>query len=180
MRRSSGGRGGGGGGGGRGFGPPDQLRRGTSEQCAIQLRRNNILATCCAPPGFICEGPFGELIDLYLSSESIAKQIIRFYCEDASIAPPMESDFDIQLLFVALNYFRLIDGRGQLRSGDIRWIFQGGPGIRGQKSMRQLRNTYFHTLNNDDKDEAVNAFRWFYPILLAFNQLQIEQYHCPP
>lgn len=37
-------------------------------------------------------------------------------------------------------------------------IFKGDRGLRGQKSCRQLRNGYLHSLSNDDKLEIETRY----------------------
>jgi len=167
-------------------------------QCVLQETRNRVLRSCCQPPGFACEGLFGDLVDKYLRAEALARQIIRFYKEDvarlAQVPTPNPNprrknrdDFTVPTLITAMKHFNLLRASStsaavdpRLSEAEINKTFAGGPGKRGNKSMKQLRNGYFHSLDPADKIEAEQSYQVWTDLLEAFNRMSIAVYRCNP
>ena len=102
-------------------------------------------------PGFSCQGPLGEFLDDYLVAESLLRRLISYYAKDTSRT---ESEkLETRQINAALKHFNL-----NITASDVDEAFKGGPGKRGFKSARQLRNGFLHDLNPEDRNEVVAKF----------------------
>tara|TARA_R110001583_G_scaffold170193_1_gene323544 strand:+ start:553 stop:993 length:441 start_codon:yes stop_codon:yes gene_type:complete len=97
-------------------------------------------------PQFSCQGEVGSFIGLYLQSEVFAKKLQRYYRTDMN--KTAEDKLNITALKAALNHFKLT-----FDDTDLPELFKGGAGKQNEKSARQLRNGYLHSLSSNDKKE---------------------------
>ncbi len=112
-------------------------------------------------PKFHCAGVVGEFISLYIQTEVMARKIQNYYRIDKS-----KTDLDkiqIQVLKASLKHFSL-----SFNEPDVNLIFKGGEGLVGEKSARQLRNGYLHSLSPSDKDEIINKAPRYIAIMKKF------------
>jgi len=153
---------------------PSKGKSPSASDCTIQKARNAELSqTIYTLPGFACQGPLGQIIELYLQAELVARKITAFHAFDINLSTP--NDLDIRNILAALKFFKISP---QISKVDLNWIFSGGQGKRGEKSIRQLRNGYFHELNNDDRKEIEQFRDTFLRYLNQFNSIQIKQFKC--
>jgi len=147
----------------------------STSDCNIQRARNTELSqTANILPGFVCQGSLGQIIELYLQAELIARKILTYHAIDNKL--PFPDGIDIKLLKQALKIYKFVPTIMSI--GDFEWIFKGGQGIRGEKSIRQLRNGYFHELNKDDRNEIEQYYGNFLSLLQRFNNIQIRKFKC--
>lgn len=112
--------------------------------------RRSILAEIAnRRPGFSCQGKLGHFLDDYLVAESLLRRLISYYAADTT-RKASENLQTIQIT-AAMSHFNMA-----VRQSDVIDAFQGGPGKRGFKSARQLRNGYLHDLNPDDREEIIS------------------------
>jgi hypothetical protein len=114
-------------------------------------RRSILVEIAGRKAGFSCQGEIGEFIDNYLVAESLLRRLISYYASDTG-RKPSENLQTIQIE-AALNHFKV-----SVNQADVIDSFQGGPGKRGFKSARQLRNGYLHDLNPDDRAELLSKW----------------------
>lgn len=117
---------------------------------ALRIARNKELKSVLAlDPGFSCQGLVGEFIGIYIQSEVFAKKLQQYYRTDTKKSG--KDELQINVLKAALKHFNI-----PLPESDIPILFKGGPGKRGSKSARQLRNGYLHALSVEDKKEIMS------------------------
>ncbi|MDT7525104.1 hypothetical protein NOG12_03210 [Pseudidiomarina sp. GXY010] len=125
------------------------------QQDALNKQRNKELRSVqLLDPGFSCQGIVGEFIGTYIQSEVFAKKLQTYYRTDTGKSG--KEDLNLGTLKAAIKHFRF-----SVSEADISGLFKGGPGIRGSKSARQLRNGYLHALSVEDKkeiEEKANTF----------------------
>lgn len=119
-----------------------------------QSRNKELKAVQLLDPGFSCQGSVGEFIGLYIQSEVFAKKLQQYYRTDTNKSG--RDELQIQTLKAALKHFKV-----SFTDSDISALFKGGPGKRGSKSARQLRNGYFHALSPEDKKEIMSKVKTY-------------------
>jgi|GEM_PF-2351423 len=97
---------------------------------------------------FSAQGKLGEFFDLYIVCEVTARKLIYYNTHKKDIK------FRIDDLEKAVNKFYPEKYDKDL----IQQIFKSGKGKRGNKTSRELRNSYLHTLCKDDRQEIENRF----------------------
>lgn len=125
------------------------------------MRNRELKAVNALDPGFSCQGLVGEFISLYIQSEIFAKKLQYYYRTD--MKKTGKDELNISTLKAALKHFNL-----NTPDSDISDLFRGGLRKRGQKSARQLRNCYLHTLSVDDKKEIISKSTFFISKLKKF------------
>lgn len=86
----------------------------------------------------------------------------------------------VKTLTEAFKYYKIVPD--QMDENVVKWVFAGGSGIPGQKSVRQLRNGYFHSLAESDKNEILNQADSLFQILEELLEVRLmrEPWPCPP
>lgn len=113
------------------------------------LAQLKLLAT--NSPNFITnESNVGEFFNLYIMCEASARRLVRYYRGAKTDTPDLYKRSIESAIKV---YFP-----STVNSIDIKNIFEGSEGKRGQKSCRQLRNGYLHSLSSSDKKEIEDRF----------------------
>ncbi len=102
-------------------------------------------------PGFSCQGQLGEFLDDYLVAESLLRRLIIYYASDTG--RKVSEKLQTVQIVAAMSHFNLAFHRS-----DVTDAFEGGPGKRGFKSARQLRNGFLHDLSPEDKEEIIDKF----------------------
>jgi hypothetical protein len=97
-------------------------------------------------PGLLCQGDLGAFLDRYFVAEVVARKVTAFYQDDTK--KQCSDKVQIQQLGAAILHFGII-----FPESDLRTLFLGGEGLRGNKSARQLRNGYVHSLSVEDRSE---------------------------
>lgn len=135
---------------------------------ALRKARNKELkAVQALNPGFSCQGLVGEFIGVYIQSEVVAKKLQQYYRTDTNKSG--KDELRVNTLKAALKHFKL-----PFSESDVSSIFEGGPGRRGSKSARQLRNGYLHTLLLGDKKEIMSKAKIFIPKIRSFISFEIK------
>lgn len=111
-----------------------------------KIRQSRLLEIHQRNPEFSCQGQIGAFLDQYLVAESLLRQLIAYYSTDTGVQ--MSKNLLTAQIAAALSHFAI-----SVEKNDIIDAFQGGPGKRGIKSARQLRNGYLHDLDPADKKE---------------------------
>lgn len=109
-------------------------------------RRGVLIEITQRSPGFLCQGDLGAFLDRYFVAEVLARKVMSFYQDDTKKSG--SDKIQVQQLSAAIRYFGII-----FPESDIRTLFLGGEGLRGNKSARQLRNGYVHSLSAEDRVE---------------------------
>jgi len=112
-------------------------------------------------PGFSCQGVLGAFLDHYFVAEVLARKIMSFYQEDTNKS--CLDKIQVQQLSAAIKYFKV-----SFPELDTRVLFLGGEGLRGNKSARQLRNGYVHSLSAEDRVEIERMAPQFNEMLNRF------------
>ena len=95
-------------------------------------------------PNFKQQGKLGDFFDLYLVCEATARKLI-FY----STSRGSSDSFKVHIIESStMTFFP-----SKIGNIPIRDIFKAGAGIRGNKTCRQLRNDYIHSLSSLDRSE---------------------------
>lgn len=129
---------------------------------ALRNARNKELkAVRALDPGFSCQGLVGKFIGVYMQSEVFAKKLQVYYRTDTNKSG--KDELQINVLKAALKHFDLT-----FPERDLPDLFAGGPGKRGSKSARQLRNGYLHALSPEDKKEITSKAKTLVPKLQKF------------
>lgn len=132
------------------------------QQDALTAQRNKELRIVHSlDPGFSCQGIVGEFIGIYIQSEVFAKKLQTYYRTDSNKTG--KDELQINTLKAALKHFNILT-----LEDDIPNLFRGGPGKRGSKSARQLRNGYLHALSAEDKKEIESKANIFISKLRKF------------
>ncbi|MDO6840359.1 hypothetical protein Q4602_12815 [Paraglaciecola chathamensis] len=118
-------------------------------------------------PNFYCEGDVGKFISLYLQSEVFAKKLQRYFRTDENIKG--KDELNIAALKAAIKRFRL-----DFDESHVSELFKGGSGKQNEKSARQLRNGYLHSLSVSDKNEILKKAESFVSKLKVFLSLRIS------
>jgi hypothetical protein len=118
-------------------------------------------------PNFSCQGDVGTFIGLYLQSEVFAKKLQRYYRTDTNKSG--EDKLNIAALKAALNHFELA-----FDNSDLPELFKGGTGKKNEKSARQLRNGYLHSLSSSDKQEIQKKASKFNSKLQEFLNIKVS------
>ena len=135
---------------------------------ALRATRNKeLMAVNSLDPGFSCQGIVGEFIGLYIQSEVYAKKLQSYYRTDTKKSG--KDELQVNVLKAAIKHFSI-----SLAELDISSLFSGGPGKRGKKSARQLRNGYLHALSVEDKKEIESQASSYIPKLRRFIQNEIS------
>jgi len=77
------------------------------------------------------------------------RRLISYYATDTT--RKAAENLQTAQIAAAMNHFNLT-----AKKSDVIDSFQGGPGKRGFKSARQLRNGFLHDLNPDDREEILS------------------------
>ena len=95
-----------------------------------------------------------DFFDLFFVCEVTARKLIKYY-QTANNKPVMTKyeSYTTPTLRSAIKYYSL-----SINDSILKNIFLSGEGKRNQKSCRQLRNAYIHSLLNEDKQEIINRF----------------------
>jgi len=146
------------------------IRSKTKKQlAAINKSRNAELnAIRKLDPGFSCQGLVGEFIGLYIQSEVFAKKIQRYYWSDTNKSG--KDNLYTRSLKAAMKHFNL-----EFSERDIKVMFTGGPGNKGMKSARQLRNGYLHSLSPNDANEIRAKASTLIPLLANFLSYRLNK-----
>ena len=132
------------------------------QQDALAAQRNKeLIAVHALDPEFSCQGVVGEFIGVYIQSEVFAKKLQAYYRTDNNKTG--KDQLQITTLKAALKHFNIF-----VLETDISDLFSGGPGKRGSKSARQLRNGYLHALSVEDKKEIESKAKTFISKLREF------------
>ena len=138
------------------------------QQEALRVTRNKELnAVHALDPGFSCQGIVGEFIGVYIQSEVFARKLQKYYRTDTKKSG--KDELQVKTLKAALKHFNI-----DIPENDITDLFSGGPGKRGSKSARQLRNGYLHALTSEDKIEIEAKSRSFISKLKNFLRNEIS------
>ena len=144
-----------------------QPGRTEKQQDALKNVRNSELrGVLNLDPGFSCQGSIGKFVGLYIQSEVFAKKLQHYYRTDTK--KNGKDELQINTLNAAVRHFGL-----SFPESDIGVLFKGGPGKRGNKSARQLRNGYLHALSPEDKKEITTKARSFSTKLKVFLALEL-------
>jgi len=128
------------------------VKRTTAQNADIARKRHSELCkTLNLSSGFSCQGVVGQFVDRYILCEIIGKKIQKYYQHD--LQKPTKPELNLTVLKAALKHFKC-DFDGTLLAD----ILRGGGGKKGEKSARQLRNGYLHSLNPEDKVEIEQNF----------------------
>lgn len=130
-------------------------------------RNSEIASVSNMNPMFSCQGVVGEFIDIYLQCEVMSRKLQSYYRSDTDKTG--NNDLQIQVLEASLKHFSM-----DYKSIDINILFKGGVGARGNKSARQLRNGYLHSLSAEDKNEIIENASIFKLNMERFLLLRIE------
>jgi hypothetical protein len=145
----------------------DRVSKSIKQQEALAKARNKELDSVkTLDPQFSCEGDVGIFIGLYLQSEVFAKKLQRYYRTD--VKKNGRDELNIAVLKAAINHFKL-----NFNESDLPLLFKGGPGKQSEKSARQLRNGYLHSLSQNDKTEILAKAEWFSSRLQFFLKLRV-------
>jgi hypothetical protein len=97
-------------------------------------------------PNFSVQGSLGEFFDLYLVCEATARKIVSYNSGTSS------KELHFASIMSAVNtYFP-----NKLTNSTITQIFNSNFGKRNNRTCRQLRNGYLHSLSEKDKIEIVS------------------------
>jgi hypothetical protein len=105
----------------------------------------------------------GEFFDKYLVSEALVWKLLLYYKSDTGKRQSQKSrtkkkqfkPFQWTEVKAALKHFAI-----ERKEADwLKDIFSGGEGIRDEKSPRQLRNGYVHSISQHDLREIKE--RWY-------------------
>ena len=108
-------------------------------------QETELLNIARSDPGFKCQGKVGEFLDNWLICETLAKRLILYLKQ----REPQKASWSYPELISALKHFG-IDYDDQ----KVKPAFKGGDREkRGNKTARQLRNGYLHSLSIGDKNE---------------------------
>lgn len=127
------------------------------------LRKKELNKIISANPKFECQGVVGQFLDVYLVSEVLIRRLIHYYVKDTSKIET--KTFNIKQLKLALAHFDI-----PFIESKINLLFGGGEGKRGEKTARQLRNGYIHSLSTMDYDEILKKSNIFIPLLEDFSK----------
>ena len=95
-----------------------------------------------------------DFFDLFFVCEVTARKLIEYYHAENNLTAKTETEkYNMTSLKAAVKHFSLSINEPTLQN-----IFRAGVGKRNQKSCRQLRNAYIHSLLDDDKAEIENRF----------------------
>lgn len=97
--------------------------------------------------GFRVQGNLGLFIDKYLVCELLARKIIEYKNNRSN----KNGSQNYTIMQIKASYKTLLNIA--YAPGVIDIIFPGGEGIRGQKSPRQLRNGFIHSISKHDIEE---------------------------
>jgi hypothetical protein len=109
-------------------------------------RSNKLLEIAARKPGFSCQGQIGRFLDEYLVAEVLLRQLIEYYATDLS--RHASKILLTQQINAALAHFGFVVAQSTVTDA-----FQGGDGLKGFKSGRQLRNGFLHNLSPEDNAE---------------------------
>ena len=110
-----------------------------------EKQKKEILNITELDPGLKCQGKVGLFLDNWLICEVLAKRLIMYHKQKKETP----NRWNYTQVSSALKYFG-IDYDDQ----KVEPAFKGGSkGKRGNKSARQLRNGYLHSLSENDKTE---------------------------
>jgi len=96
-----------------------------------------------------------------------ARKLQKYYRTDTKKSG--KDELQVNTLKAALKHFNI-----DIPENDITDLFSGGPGKRGSKSARQLRNGYLHALTSEDKIEIEAKSRSFISKLKNFLRNEIS------
>lgn len=136
-------------------------------EMAKSLRNQQLDGIILLKPMFSCQGLLGEFVDLYLQCELLARKLIQYYKKDKDLSYS-ENDFNIADLKRALRHFRIF-----FSFDDIQILFTGGKGKRNNKSARQLRNGFFHSLSAADKKEILEKGYFLCTVMNRFVMVRL-------
>ncbi len=136
------------------------------KQAIAQSRNKELSAVANLDPQFYCQGDIGTFISLYLQAEVFAKKIQRYYRTDTN--KNGKDELNIKVLKAAISHFSL-----SFKHNDVDSLFKGGSGTQNNKSARQLRNGYLHSLSANDKKEITSKSAVFNSKLKAFLALRV-------
>jgi len=115
-----------------------------------------------------CEGLVSEFIGTYIKAEIFAKKIQKYYKNDKK-----EKNINISTLKNALNHFNISTNI------DIDKLFKSGKPKRGEeKSARELRNGYIHSLSDNYINEIESNANFFIDELKAFMEIKLKYTSC--
>jgi len=130
---------------------------------AVRNQRNGFLKDILKlSPNFRKHGDVGLFIDHYLMCEVKAKKLINYYTDKKFT--PKGSGYNWTTIYASLKHFNIIT----LSKLEIEKAFKGAEGKRGNKSARQLRNGYLHSLSQSDKSEIIASGRELNIIMVKF------------
>lgn len=145
------------------------MSKSIKQKKALAKSRNKELESVrTLDPSFSCQGDVGTFIGLYLQTEVFAKKIQRYYRTDTNKSG--EDKLNIAALKAALNHFELV-----YDNADLPDLFKGGAGKKNEKSARQLRNGYLHSLSNSDKQEIQKKASKFNSKLRGFLNIRVSE-----
>lgn len=101
-------------------------------------------------PGFFKQGNLGLFFDKFLLIEALMRKLINYYKTQNN---KKINDTQYQITEIKAVFRKL--GTISKYEKNIDIIFPGGSGTRDNKSARQLRNGYIHSLSDKDKNEIL-------------------------
>lgn len=111
--------------------------------------KNNLKALINNSPEFTTkESKLGDFFNCYLICEVIARRLVRYYYQKDKKVLSLSN---IKTAFKT--YFP-----SEIDKIEIDKIFKGNKGKKNQKSCRQLRNGYLHSLSSSDKLEIETRY----------------------
>lgn len=113
------------------------------------LQKKLIYAITLTPQSKIC-----DFLELFFRCEVTAKQLINYHRQATNRTELGERDgYNIKMVKSAVTYYSL-----GISNAKIENIFTSDGSKSGNKTCRQLRNGYVHSLSNSDKQEIENRF----------------------
>jgi hypothetical protein len=114
-------------------------------------RRKTLYGIISSSPDFACEGPLGDFVGKYLVCEALAQKLVGYYKEDKKISRAPNQPLSWIEIDAAAKNFSI-----GLSESQIEETFKAGRRRkRGERTPRQLRNGYFHTLSPKDAQEII-------------------------
>ena len=111
--------------------------------------------------GFSCQGSLGAFFDQYLISEALARKLQLYYQSDTGKSA--SENIQLKQLNAAIQYFNI-----NFSETDARALFLGGEGKNENKSARQLRNGYVHSLSQTDREAIERNIKTLNKLLRNF------------
>lgn len=113
-------------------------------------------------PGFSCQGKSGKFIDAWIVAEAIAKRLITYRTlKDVGIT---WKSTDVE---ASVKHFGFSIPTHLM----TKKIFSGGPGRKSDRTPRQLRNAFLHSISKETLEEMNSKGEEFSKLLVEWQQI---------